>query len=386
MGGHHHAALVALAQAASRRGIPVTFVGVRGMSATARREVEAAGGEVRLHPRGPYSWLLVLAGALLEELSKLRRRTPSWGVPYQWETAGRCLLEAASLRLAPAGAGCVILTAGERLHGTVAVLSRVPHVRVVHDTRTREGRVLARVERLCASGRRRVLACCTTEAVCEELDELYPGLATVVQTFALADPDAAVGADERREARAALGFGDADVVAALVGGWWRTKDMGTVERALALTAHPVHAVVAGWPIDGSALDRIRATARGQVVALDRELEPAEIRRVYAACDLSVVSRFRGVGKESGLVMDAARYGVPLVVSDHDPALTALLDGLPWVRVYRAEDAAALAEALDEVAASPLERPGPEDSARLGMLTPDEALLRYAELAGDVARS
>lgn len=34
----------------------------------------------------------------------------------------------------------------------------------------------------------------------------------------------------------------------------------------------------------------------------------------------------GVGKESGLVTGTVRHGVPLIVSDHDPDLTALLTG------------------------------------------------------------
>lgn len=34
------------------------------------------------------------------------------------------------------------------------------------------------------------------------------------------------------------------------------------------------------------------------------------------------SRVARGGKESGLVMDAARLGVPLIVSDHDPPSTA----------------------------------------------------------------
>jgi glycosyltransferase involved in cell wall biosynthesis len=379
MGGHHYPALLALVRAASRRGIPVTFVCVKGISRSGREAVEAAGAEVLAGPRG-VGRLLALAGNLLERLSKLRHRTPEWGVPYQWEIAGRCLLEAASLRIAPAEAGCVILTAGERLHGTAAVLAGVPHVRVVHDTATREGPVLSRVERRLRHGRKRVLASCTTEAVRRELEELYPDLPTAVHPFTIADPEAYIDERERGEARAALGLGGDELVAAIVGGWWRTKDMATVEVALARTAHPVAAIVAGWPVDREALERIRSTVTGRLLALDRELEAEEIRRVYAACDVTVVSRFAGVGKESGLVMDAARYGVPLVASDHDPTLTAKLDGRPWARLYTAQDPDALAAALDAVAERPLQRPSPDDARELGMLTPEEAVELYAELA------
>src|SRR3954454_4189900 len=263
MGGHHYPALEALLRSAARQGVPVTFISVKGLSPGARDAVAAAGVGVRWRPSAaqPLAWFLLVAGYALEWLSRLRTRTPGWGVAYQWEVASRCLLEAASLRIAPPGACCVILTASERLHGTTVALSGVPHVRVIHDMRTREGPVLSRLERRLERGRARVIAVCTTEAVRDELEELYPGIAAQVQTFTLADPDLYIAHGERGAARRAFGFGDDDFVAAIVGGWWRTKDMGTVERGLARAERPVGAIVAGHPIDPELLERMRQSCR-----------------------------------------------------------------------------------------------------------------------------
>jgi hypothetical protein len=53
----------------------------------------------------------------------------------------------------------------------------------------------------------------------------------------------------------------------------------------------------------------------------------DVRRVYAAADVTLVARHPGTGKESGLVVDAARLGVPLLVSGHDPDAAASI-GVP----------------------------------------------------------
>ncbi|MCC3769548.1 hypothetical protein [Streptomyces sp. UNOC14_S4] len=70
-------------------------------------------------------------------------------------------------------------------------------------------------------------------------------------------------------------------------------------------------------------------------------------------------------------MDTARLGVPLLVSDHDPALTARLAGQPWARLFPAGDPDALAAILDSLAAEPPERPGPGAPAAVGMATAAE---------------
>jgi hypothetical protein len=98
---------------------------------------------------------------------------------------------------------------------------------------------------------------------------------------------------------------------------------------------------------------------------------AVLRLVYGAADAALVARHRGVGKESGLVMDAARLEVPLIVSDHDPDLTSRLRGQSWAQIFTAEDPAALADVLHRLVHTPPERPGPHAPAVLGMWTADE---------------
>ncbi|MFI7286426.1 hypothetical protein ACIBRY_07180 [Streptomyces anulatus] len=88
--------------------------------------------------------------------------------------------------------------------------------------------------------------------------------------------------------------------------------------------------------------------------------------MYASTQCLGRSAKRYVGKESGLVMDAARLGIPLAISDHDPDLTARLGGRPWVLTFTTSAPDALAEALHSVIRRPLERPGPEASRLLGM--------------------
>jgi glycosyltransferase involved in cell wall biosynthesis len=96
-----------------------------------------------------------------------------------------------------------------------------------------------------------------------------------------------------------------------------------------------------------------------------------LRLVYAASDAALVARHPGVGKESGLVMDAARFGVPLIVSDHDAELTARLRGQHWALTFTAGDPASLAAALHTVVCQPPERPGPRAPGLLGMWTAEQ---------------
>lgn len=65
------------------------------------------------------------------------------------------------------------------------------------------------------------------------------------------------------------------------------------------------------------------------------------------------------------MLDAARVGVPLIVSDHDDSLTSLLRGRPWALAFPAGDPDALTETLHTVVRQPPERPGPEAPRLLG---------------------
>ncbi|MGR8011778.1 hypothetical protein [Streptomyces hypolithicus] len=69
-------------------------------------------------------------------------------------------------------------------------------------------------------------------------------------------------------------------------------------------------------------------------------------------------------------MGAVRHGVPLIVSDHDPDLTARLDGQDWARIFPAEDSAGLAAALDRLTANPPGRPGNGAAEAVGLPTAD----------------
>jgi len=384
LGGHWSDAPAALAESAVARGLPVVIVAPgRG----APDEMPGVATLTRPGARDAWAWTLLAASRAVAALARLgRRRTPSWTVPYQWELAERCLAEAAALRIAagwarPAPAAAVILTAGETLHGTVAVLSRVPHVRIVHDVQVWEGPILSRVERLLARGRRRVRTVCTTAAVRSALVSAYPDLTPVVRTFSLLGGDTVT--PSRESARAALGLAPDEPAAALVGGWWRYKDIGVVADAVELVTRRVHLMVAGQPLDDDLLARMRAAAGDRLHVLRGPLDRREIHRVYAAADATIVARRPGIGKESALVMDAVRYGVPLLLSEHDPALTALLGGRPWVRTFPAGDGAALAAALDALADSPLARPQAVDAEVLGMTSAQETLVALLALQAEL---
>jgi len=69
------------------------------------------------------------------------------------------------------------------------------------------------------------------------------------------------------------------------------------------------------------------------------------------------------------VVDAAWYGVALVVSDHD--LTARLCQHAWARLFPAGDPGALAVELDRLRAESPPRPGPRAPRALGVPTAAE---------------
>ncbi|MDX3590809.1 glycosyltransferase [Streptomyces sp. ID03-2B] len=129
---------------------------------------------------------------------------------------------------------------------------------------------------------------------------------------------------------------------------------------------PLHLVVTGTPLDEAVLARWRGLSNVRLHTVPGPVSEAVLRLVYAAADAALVARRPGIGKESGLVMDAARLGVPLVVSDHHPDITALLSGRPWALTFTTSTPDALAEALHEVIRRPPERPGPEVPRLLGM--------------------
>ena len=388
LGGHWSDNLVLLAEAARDRGKPVTVGSVNGIFPDTRAALERVGATTVCEAeRDAAAGLYGSLARLLErcfELTHWVRPNSRW--PYQLILLSRCFAEAASLRMAlstlddESSPTIVVFSASDTLAGAAAALSRAAHIRIVHEILySWEGPLLRLIEHACRRARRGVLVVCTTPAVESAVKKRYPDLRSVVQPFAIVDPEIYISEDERSVARRSLGLLPDELVGAFVGGWWPTKDVRTVERALSLTREPVGILIAGSPVDEATVQRIRHATKGRVIVLARQLLLRELRQVYAASNFTIVSRFQGEQKESGLVMDGARYGVPLVVSDHDPVLSERLSEQEWVRFFRAGDAAALARVLDDLVELPPVRPSPAVAARLGMLTGGAVLDRLERL-------
>lgn len=293
----------------------------------------------------------------------------------------RCAAETAALRVAAAqspDAARVLLTASEGLPGLAGRLGG-PHVRVTHDVITTQDRPLRLLDRLTCRWRGSVAVVCPTAAVRDVIASEHPGIPAVVRPFTLAEPGDRISEHERAVARCRYGIQPGQIVITMVGGWWPYKDIATVNTALAqLTGRP-HVFVAGTPLDEDLLTRWRALLGRRLKVKHYALPNIELRAVYAVTDLLLVARKPGVATESGLVCDAARYGIPLVASGHDPRLRQQLDGQPWARTFIAGNPVDLARVLDAAIATPPARPDARAAARLGLLTPAQALCWFTEL-------
>ncbi len=389
VGGHWHATLLRLAAAARRQGNDVSVAALHGMPDEIQGELGRLGVTVLTRPqRGDaVGWLfqvcaLACAATCAATSAIWRRRA----FPYQFSLVARCLTEGASLRSGGRADTAVVLTASEGLHALPALLSGRSHVRIVHDVYSRPGRVLRRAERCAVRRAPRVVTLCPTRGVATDLLGVFPWLTPIVRPFAVTDPLDRVGDAERRAAKARHGVAGTVPVACLAGGWWPHKDMGTVERALRAVRRPIIVLVAGVPLDQDLLCRMRSAPKASVIVTDRALSEAEMRDLYAACDLTIVSRYPGFRGESGVIADAIQYGVSLVCSDHNPALSVALDAADWATVFPAQDAAALAAILDRLADQPLARPSAEEAGRLGVRTAAAAVEDFSELAHEFTGS
>ncbi|MFE0273477.1 hypothetical protein ACFWZY_15325 [Streptomyces sp. NPDC058992] len=336
-----------------------------------------AGARLVTAPAGHPAAVLLAASRLAAGLSRagLRvfrsRRWPRFlrRLPHQITLIARCLAEASALRtarrLAPGAEAVVILSASEALHGASALLGGLPHLRFVHEQVTTEDAAVRFLGRLARRGERQVLAVCPTQAVGDQITAAFPDLAAVVRAFAVDDGRRLTDA-ERDGGRTAFDIPTSEAAVCLVGGWWPYKDIGVIDAALTLLKEPLHLVVTGIPLDEAVLARWRDLRNVRLHTMPGPVSESVLRLVYAAADAALVTRRPGVGKESGLVMDAARLGVPLVVSDHDPGLTVRLSGRPWALTFTASAPDALAEALHNIIRQPPERPGPEAPHLLGM--------------------
>ncbi|MFD0381383.1 hypothetical protein ACFQ2B_00085 [Streptomyces stramineus] len=234
----------------------------------------------------------------------------------------------------PGAAAVVVLSASEALHGAAALLGGQPHLRFIHEAVTAEDAPVRLLGYLARRGERRVVALYPTAAVRDQFAGAFPDLAGVTRAFAVDDGNRLTEV-ERDGARTALGIPAEAVAVCLVGGWWPYKDIATIDAALACLTQPLHLVVTGTPLDEEMLARWHQLPRLRLHTVPGPVGEQVLRLVYAAADAALVARRPGVGKESGLVRDAARLGVPLLVSDHDPDLTSRITGQPWARLFPA---------------------------------------------------
>ncbi|MFJ4854392.1 hypothetical protein [Streptomyces sp. NPDC088730] len=373
LGGHHQRTLVALAQA--RPGSLV--IAPHGIAVDAVSPLREAGARLVTGRTGWVADVLLAAAGLAAGGSSAGQRlfrSRRWPrrlrrLPHQITLIARCLTEASALRAARLlesnADAVVILTASEALHGTAGLLGGQPHLRFVHETVTSEDAPIRLVGRLARRGEGRVIAVCPTQFVADQLAASFRDLPAVVGSFAVDDGHRLSDA-ERGGGRAAFGIPAGERAVGLVGGWWPGKDIEVIDDALTRLGEPLHLVVTGSPLDEGVVQRWRALPGLRVHSVPGPVSEPVLRLVYAAADAALVSRRPGTGKESGLVMDAARLGVPLIVSDHDSVLTARLQGRPWALTFSAGDPVALAEALRSVIRRPPPRPGSDAPTLLGM--------------------
>ncbi|MGW0916483.1 hypothetical protein ACWD1Z_32840 [Streptomyces sp. NPDC002784] len=378
LGGHHQRTLVALAQARPDS----LVIAPHGIDRDAVAGLREAGARLVTAPAGRRAPVLLAASRLAAGLSAAGQRVlrsrrwprPLRRLPHQITLIARCLTEAAALRsarqLEPDADAVVILTASEALHGAAALLGGQPHLRFVHETVTTEDAVVRLLSRLARRGEQRVIAIYPTQAVGSQLAAAFPHLPAVVRAFSVDDGRRLTDA-ERGGGRTAFGIPCAQAAVCLVGGWWSYKDIDVIDAALPRLTEPLHLVVAGDPLDEAVLARWRALPTLRLHTVPGPVAENVLRLVYGAADAALVARRPAVGKESGLVMDAARLGVPLIVSDHDPVLTGRLHGQPWALTFTTGDPDNLAAALHAVIRQPPKPPGPEAPGLVGMRTAEE---------------
>jgi hypothetical protein len=385
LGGHRHRTLTALARA-HREAVVVT---PHGLAAETRAALEAAKARVA-GPSGMLPIVLLAASRVVAATAEAGRwafASRCWPaavrrLPHQATLVARCLVEAACVRTARNLVGdrpaVVVLSASEALHGATVLLSG-PHLRFVHELVTAEGTALRLIGRLARRREQQVRVLTPTDAVREALAARFPGLPVTTRPFAVADEDDRLTETERQRAREEFGIPADGAAVCLVGGWWPYKDMDVVGDALVRLDVPLHLLVTGAPLDDEVLRRRDALSHVRLIALPGPASEAQVRAVHAASDATLVARRPGVGKESGLVIDAVRLGVPLIVSEHDPHLTEALTGQPWARLFPPGDSTALASILRELAWSPLPRPTAGTAATLGVPTAAEQTAFLTEL-------
>lgn len=369
------------AAAAAKRGRKVVVVGARPPSETVHRSMAKLGVSVADAARvGLLSKGLGRIGSWLGVREARRRERGDYGGASDIWLLRVLIDEVVSLwvarRVAPADARVVLLTGSSSYIGLSVALSRCRHIRVVHDVQKPVGRFAAKVALLGFGVAKRVSLVCPTAGVADALSGLWRG-SIHVRPFALRDRRLYINPKERAAGRRRRGIEAGDFVVAVVGGWWPAKDVATILSALTLVGPGVRAIVAGYPIDSSRLRSVALHLQGRLVVVEQPLSRDDLRGIYAVADACVVSRHPGIVKESGLFFDGLRYGVHIVVSDHDPSVSAQIEGFDYVSLFRACDSADLANTIDRLHRCGVARPGPTAAEEFGLLSADEALDEYS---------
>ena len=389
--GHWGDNLVRLCNGATAAGYDPIAVAVHGLHPQVRHSLSATGALIVDRPVGLFARASLRASRFLRPLHGLTYRiVPKSDLPARVRYASRCLAEVAALRTATRVAGedveaTIILTASQGLAATAAGLSRTPHLRFVHYKGAPEGMCLGALEKVFARSGRSIAVIATNAAIESTTKQRHPDRLISVRSFTVADPNMYIGEEERRPARRELGIVDTEFVVAMVGGWWPYRDMETVKGALELLRRPVTLIVCGIPVRPSELEPAIARGGGKVVNLAGSVAESELRRIYAASDGALVTRTPGWPEEIGTVFDAARYGVPLIVSDHDQDLSHRLTGEPWVRLFRAGDPQDLARMLEGFVERPPPRPDQGAAERLGLTSATEAITAFCRVAATLPR-
>ena len=384
--GHWGDNLVRLCNGATAAGYDPIAVAVHGVHPKVRDSLSATGAFIVDRPVGMLARASLWASRLLRPMHALTyRMAPGSDLAARVRYASRCLAEVAALRTATRVAGedaeaIVILTASQGLAATAAGLSRTPHLRFVHYKGVPEGPCQRALERLFARRGRSIAVIATNAAIESTTKQRHPDRLLSVRSFTVADPGMYIGEHERPPARRELGIADTEFVIAMVGGWWPYRDLETVKRGLELITRPVTLVVCGIPVRPSELEPAITAGGGRVVDLAGSVTENELRRIYAASDGALVTRTPGWPEEIGTLFDAARYGVPLIMSDHDQDLSHRLTGEPWVRLFCAGDPMDLAQTLKGFADRRPPRPDRRAAERLGLASATETITAFCRIA------
>jgi glycosyltransferase involved in cell wall biosynthesis len=384
--GHWGDNLVRLCNGATAAGYEPIAVTVHGLHPQVRDSLAATGAVIVDRPVGFLARASLWASRFLRPAHGFTYRiAPRSDLPPRVRYASRGLAEIAALRTSTRVAGqdveaTVILTASQGLAATTAGLSRTPHLRFVHYKGTPEGVTLRALEKIFARSGRSIAVIATNASIASTTKQRHPDRLVIVRSFAVADPNMYIGDDERRPARSALGIAETEFVVAMVGGWWPYKDIETIKRALELRTRPVTLVVCGKPVRPSELEPALARCGGRVVNLAGAVTEDELRRIYAASDVALVTRTPGWPEEIGTAFDAARYGVPLIVSDHDEDLSRRLTAEPWVRLFRVGDPQDLARTIEGFAETPPPRPDHGAAERLGLTSATDTIAAFCRIA------